>query len=131
MERLFGCPNIVDQEVQPWNFWINPFRMLKAVEMTNIEGITKIPKKADLPSLVHRDNRTYFCEGILFIVIFLEVFRFSKDCRFSAYGYFHISAKPRMTQLHRVIILTLFLIFSSSIEDFLFVCIFRKLVIKF
>lgn len=53
MERLFGCPNIVDQEVQTWNFWVYPFRMLKAVEMTNIKGITKIPKKADLPSLVH------------------------------------------------------------------------------
>ena len=42
MERLFACPNIVDQEVRPWNFWVNLFRMLKAMEMTNIERITKV-----------------------------------------------------------------------------------------
>ncbi len=48
MERLFSSPNIVDQEVQPWNFWVNPFRMLKAVEMTNNPRVTKSWKKKDL-----------------------------------------------------------------------------------
>jgi hypothetical protein len=85
MERLFSSPNIVDQEVQPWNFWVNPFKMLKAVEMTNNPRVTKSWKKR----IFHWVGRPWqICKGFGLSSYLSKSFVFGKIVGFQHMGTF-------------------------------------------